>query len=232
MTPIDNDKPIVKIDTVDVLPPCQGIPRPASTLKPIIGSCIGVLYECGETIIDPNSCIKCEGKVYSVHNGKLVKDTKNYILVNHYEIGNSGSPKEETRIFYKEDKLPHLLEYRVTPDLNTSASHYCADFRNPANTNIVPPDAVGILFQDPTSKFGVNIKNGRYLYWREKGGTAHCTLTLPDKRLYRVWYYHYPKPRCRTGGEKPILVAELTCKDNVNWIYKLSEKNLGYIAKC
>jgi hypothetical protein len=219
------DKTITTAADDQQLPPCSGTPMPASKQKTVIGSCIGVLYTCGKA--NPNSefCTnKCGTRVYCVHNGRLVKDTKEYILVNHYTLS-GGVPKEETRIFYKKNHYPRVLSYKVTPDLPTTDAHYCASFRNPASTQIVPPECVGIQIKN-------DIKNGRYLYWEEKSGKFHCVIPASGSGVYRVYYAHFPKPKCNPGNKKPVLAAELTCKDDVIRVLKTDEKNLGPAAKC
>ncbi|MBL4931942.1 hypothetical protein [Clostridium paridis] len=215
------------------LTPCTGIPAESSKRTPTIGSCIGVLYECGNKNPNTSFCKECGSTVYCVHNGRLIADTKNYILVNHYKLDSAGSPKEETRIFYKYQRYPHVVDYKVTPDLPKTDPRYCKDFRSKSIPGIIPSNAVGIEFyKDPVKKIK-DIKNGRYVFWLESDETRHCVINNANmSKVFRVYYYHYKKPSCNPSGGIPRLEAELTCKDNVIWVFKLTKKDHKFVEKC
>lgn len=195
-----------------------------------IGSCVGVLYICNASVNHPEFCFSC-GKTYCVHNGRLVKSTSEYVLINHSYVGKNGTAYEETRKFYKKKYYPRIVEMRLTPDLSPNDPHYYAQDRKPSKTKIVPHDCVAIEFVDNSKPYNRDIKNGRFLYWEDFNHHIHCTLTQPEPNLFRVYYYHFPKPAC-VKGQKPKLKGEVTHKDFVKHVYALTDKDLGAIAKC
>lgn len=182
-------------------------PKPCVMNKnPKVGSCIGVLYRSNVNE-SKDFCIKDprnKGKFLCVHNGRLVKKTSQYILVNHFAPTETGA-KEETRIFYRSSKCPALLDFKVTPNLG------CPGERKSKPGNIRHGTCAGIVVR---SNKAYDVKNGRYDYYIKTGNppTEHCYLpeaSIPDA-IQRVYYYHYPVSSIDTKSNPPKLIPNCT----------------------
>ncbi|HLN64327.1 MAG TPA: hypothetical protein VK464_22640 [Symbiobacteriaceae bacterium] len=176
------------------------------------GSCVGILY------------LDAQGRP-QVHNGRLlrarygntwvpyVETTRrpNAVEFRHWNIRRpANTPFLETRV------VTRVREVRRTPDLTPDSPRYCANFRGimPGN-RILPGTCVGVWFREQ----GVtDVKNGRYLYWRDRNGRPHCVIT-PGVIPYEVFYYHFIIGTNPQTGQ-PELVPMIISRTGVRGVFR------------
>lgn len=183
---------------------------------------VGVLYipDANET---PNErfCVKWNGTWYCVHNGRYVdlRQNGNEVVINHCRLNSNGRPVWESRSFYVNYNYPRLVNIKKTPDLDRDDRHYCADYRHPYKSLISPGTTVGIAYGPSTTNLQ-DMKNGRYLYWEDRPPRTqpyHCVIHENEPLLYKVYYYHFPRPK---QGVRPELRSTITSRTNVKFVFE------------
>ncbi|MGA8944024.1 MAG: hypothetical protein WB502_15120 [Thermoactinomyces sp.] len=164
-----------------------------------VGSCVGVLYWSSSC---SGACLISNNRCFCVHNGRFkyaiygnqrvhqlttpLSQMPDAVVISHWTI-QGGQPRLETN-----RKITRIADIRLTPDLSSSSSFYCANFRrtpstNPANV-ILPGTCFGVYYR---TNGGRDIKNGRYLFWLDQNGNRHCVIYRRQTTPYLVYYYHY-----------------------------------------
>ncbi|MGE5673272.1 MAG: hypothetical protein ACM3XM_05245 [Mycobacterium leprae] len=178
------------------------------------GSCVGIYYMQGNTI--------------QVHNGRLIAarygqtwlpyvDTAfgrspDQVLFAHWNINTTtGIPFHERRL------LDRIVEVRLTPDLPSNNPFYCGNFRGPgAPGEIRPGTCVGVWFRDDNG--ALDVKNGRYLFYRDANGRHHCVL-LEGATPHEIFYYHWIVER-NAAGQITGLVPEIKSRTRVHGVFR------------
>lgn len=176
------------------------------------GSCVGIYYR--------------RGNIIDVHNGRLISarygqttvpyvDTAfgrqpDEVLFAHWNIAN-GQPFHERRL------LNRIIEVRLTPDLPSNNPFYCGNFRGPGSTGeIRPGSCIGVWFIDENGRR--DVKNGRYLFYRDNAGRHHCVL-LEGATPHEIFYYHWIVQR-NAAGQITGLVPEIKSRTRVLGVFR------------
>lgn len=179
------------------------------------GSCVGIYYQSGHTI--------------EVHNGRLLfarygqtwvpyVDTSfgrwpDEVIFSHLNISAQGFPFLERR------HLTGIIEVRLTPDLQPGDPNYCGNFRGPGRTGeIRPGTCIGVYFTDENGR--LDVKNGRYLFYRDAAGNRHCVL-LEGATPHEIFYYHYVVRR-NAAGQITALEPEIKSRTRVHGVFRLT----------
>jgi hypothetical protein len=176
----------------------------AITIPPL-QSCVGVLY-----------LVNGKG-VPQVHNGKLLKNLNNTIVVQHFTRSSTkkGPMKPELLTFFKsKPKNPPkkwflLLDVRRTPNFDPL---FCSV--TPSKGTVIGSGAcIGVRFKTSTTQTGEDVKNGKFVYAVDKNGKRLCTIdtkkTLPERIVYMHWNWS------KKGAKDAILVPETTSRSNI-----------------
>lgn len=172
---------------------------------PPVNSCVGVLYLVNGT------------GVPQVHNGKLLQNLSNSIVVQHFtrEMGKKGPMKPERLTFFKtKPKNPPkrwflLLDVKKTPNFNPL---FCQII--PSKGSVIGSGAcIGVRFKTTNTNTGEDVKNGKFLYTVNKNGKKTCTVDTSKPFPERIVYMHWNWSR--RGAKGAVLVPETTSRNNL-----------------